>query len=242
MLFWTPVLLCLVLAAYLRWPGLDPGSFYLDDQWVAALDRIATLDVDHVIPGHGPVATTRYLATQKAVLLEWKAAVAAAVARGWSREETIRRVTFAERYPVDAVFHGHAHAGRDGAAYDVVDRGEVGVVQQVRGFADELDPQTRVAVYEELLADPQQHVGEVVPAPRVAGGADGAVVKRVGVAVNVPAGAQGEGYAAAEEDDRAEVLVEHRDVDVGARAKPRLNALERSAPARDVRGIDGDRL
>ncbi|MGH2357870.1 MAG: MBL fold metallo-hydrolase, partial [Candidatus Limnocylindria bacterium] len=71
------------------------------DQWVVALDRIAVLDVDHVIPGHGPVTTTRYLATQKAVLLEWKAAVAAAVARGWSRDETIARVTFAERYPVD---------------------------------------------------------------------------------------------------------------------------------------------
>jgi cyclase len=71
------------------------------DQWVAALDRIATLDVDHVVPGHGPVTTTRYLATQKAVLLEWKAAVAMAVAKGWSRDETIARVNFADRYPVD---------------------------------------------------------------------------------------------------------------------------------------------
>ncbi|MGH2446354.1 MAG: MBL fold metallo-hydrolase [Candidatus Limnocylindria bacterium] len=71
------------------------------DQWVAALDRIALLDVDRVVPGHGPITTTAYLATQKAVLLEWRAAVAAAVARGWSREETIERVSFAERYPVD---------------------------------------------------------------------------------------------------------------------------------------------
>jgi cyclase len=71
------------------------------DQWVAALNRIATLDVDHVIPGHGPVTTIPYLQTQKAVLLEWKAAVAVAVAKGWSREETIARVNFADRYPVD---------------------------------------------------------------------------------------------------------------------------------------------
>jgi cyclase len=71
------------------------------DQWVAALDRIAALDVDHVIPGHGPITTTRYLATQKQVLLEWRAAVAAAVAKGWSRDETIARVNFADRYPVD---------------------------------------------------------------------------------------------------------------------------------------------
>lgn len=71
------------------------------DQWVAALDRIAALDVDHVIPGHGPITTRDYLATQRANLLEWRAAVAAAVAKGWSREETIERVSFAERYPVD---------------------------------------------------------------------------------------------------------------------------------------------
>jgi cyclase len=71
------------------------------DQWLLALDRIAALDVDHVIPGHGPVTTTRYLATQKAVLLEWTSAVADAVAKGWSRDETIARVNFAERFPVD---------------------------------------------------------------------------------------------------------------------------------------------
>jgi cyclase len=71
------------------------------DQWIAALDRIAMLDVDHIIPGHGPITSKAYLATQRAVLLEWQAAVAAAVARGWSREETIRRVSFADRHPVD---------------------------------------------------------------------------------------------------------------------------------------------
>jgi len=71
------------------------------DQWIASLDRIRALDVDHVIPGHGPVTTSAYLDTQRANLLEWKAAVAAAVAKGWSREETIERVNFADRYPVD---------------------------------------------------------------------------------------------------------------------------------------------
>jgi cyclase len=71
------------------------------DQWVGALETIKRLDVDHVIPGHGPVTTTRYLATQRSVLLEWKSAVAAAVAKGWSREETVERVEFTDRYPVD---------------------------------------------------------------------------------------------------------------------------------------------
>jgi cyclase len=72
------------------------------DQWLAALERIRALDVDHVIPGHGPVVTKAYLDTQRSVLLEWKSAVATAVAEGWTREETIARVDFRDRFgPVD---------------------------------------------------------------------------------------------------------------------------------------------
>jgi cyclase len=70
-------------------------------QWLASLTRIASLDVDHLVPGHGPVTTTRYLAAQRAVLIEWVNAVAEAIAKGWSREETIERVNFAARCPVD---------------------------------------------------------------------------------------------------------------------------------------------
>jgi cyclase len=72
------------------------------DQWVGALDVIASLDVDHVVPGHGPVTTPSYLATQRAVLLEWTSAVAEAVAKGWTREETVARVDFRDKFgPVD---------------------------------------------------------------------------------------------------------------------------------------------
>ena len=72
------------------------------DQWVGALDQIAELDVDTVVPGHGPVTTPAYLTTQRAVLLEWTSAVAEAVAKGWSREETIARVDFRDKFgPVD---------------------------------------------------------------------------------------------------------------------------------------------
>lgn len=71
------------------------------DQWVTALETIRALDVDRLVPGHGPITTTRYLDVQRDVLLDWKAAVADAVAKGWSREETIEGVNFADRYPVD---------------------------------------------------------------------------------------------------------------------------------------------
>jgi cyclase len=70
-------------------------------QWIEALDRISQLDFDHVVPGHGEVTDKAYLAVQRAVLMEWEAAVAAAVAKGWTRDETIERVNFADRYPVD---------------------------------------------------------------------------------------------------------------------------------------------
>lgn len=71
------------------------------DQWVAALDRIGQLDVDYVVPGHGEVTDKSYLDVQRAMLLEWVSAVSDAVDQGWTREETIERVNFADRYPVD---------------------------------------------------------------------------------------------------------------------------------------------
>jgi len=71
------------------------------DQWLEALDTIRQLDVDYILPGHGPVTTKRYLDTQRANLLDWQAAVASAVSKGWTREETVERVNFADRYPVD---------------------------------------------------------------------------------------------------------------------------------------------
>jgi cyclase len=71
------------------------------DQWIEALNTISRLDVDHVVPGHGRITDLRYLQTQKAVLLEWKSMVASAVAKGWSREETIERCHMRDRYPVD---------------------------------------------------------------------------------------------------------------------------------------------
>ena len=72
------------------------------DQWLEALERIRALDVDHLIPGHGPVTTLKAVEAQRAVLMQWKAAVADAVAKGWTRDETIAKVRFDDRFgPVD---------------------------------------------------------------------------------------------------------------------------------------------
>lgn len=71
------------------------------DQWLGALERIGELDVDIIVPGHGPVTDKAYLAVQRSNLLEWKSAVATAVAKGWTRDETIESIHFRDRYPVD---------------------------------------------------------------------------------------------------------------------------------------------
>jgi cyclase len=71
------------------------------EQWLGSLEILRSLDVDHVVPGHGPVTGIAYVDVQRSVLLEWKNAVAAGVAAGWTREETVQRVSFAERCPVD---------------------------------------------------------------------------------------------------------------------------------------------
>ena len=72
------------------------------DQWLAALERIRTLDVDWLVPGHGPVVPKAYLDVQRSQLLEWTSAVAAAIAKGWTRDETVARVRFDDAFgPVD---------------------------------------------------------------------------------------------------------------------------------------------
>ncbi len=71
-------------------------------QWIDSLDLIdERVEVDHVVPGHGPVTTQDYLRVQKSFLYEWLAAVSVAVAQGWSKEEALERIDFRDRFPVD---------------------------------------------------------------------------------------------------------------------------------------------
>jgi len=71
-------------------------------QWLEALERIRTLDIDRIVPGHGPVVGKAYLDTQRSHLEAWVDAVETAIAKGWSREETVARVSFKDQFgPVD---------------------------------------------------------------------------------------------------------------------------------------------
>jgi len=71
------------------------------DAWLSTLDFLARLDVDHIVPGHGPICTKDYLIIQSAFIREWLAAVALGIAQGWSKQECVERISFLDRYPVD---------------------------------------------------------------------------------------------------------------------------------------------
>ena len=65
------------------------------------LDFLETLDVDYIVPGHGPVVKKDYIAKQRAFIYEWIAAVAQGIEKGWSLDECIANISFADRCPVD---------------------------------------------------------------------------------------------------------------------------------------------
>jgi len=69
-------------------------------QWLESLERIAALEVDVIVPGHGEVCDKGYLPEQAAFIREWLEAVQQAIDKGWSREEAKQRISFRERYPM----------------------------------------------------------------------------------------------------------------------------------------------
>jgi len=71
------------------------------NQWLESLDILRTLDVDHIVPGHGPICTKKEIDVQKAFLYEWFATVAAAIGKGWSKEKCVEEISFLDRFPVD---------------------------------------------------------------------------------------------------------------------------------------------
>ena len=69
--------------------------------WIQALERLMALDVDIIIPGHGPVCTKQELYVQRAFLQEWVTAVSVAIGKGWSKEKCLAEISFLDRFPVD---------------------------------------------------------------------------------------------------------------------------------------------
>jgi glyoxylase-like metal-dependent hydrolase (beta-lactamase superfamily II) len=64
--------------------------------WIALLDGIAAMDVDLYLPGHGDVGTKQDVRDEAKLLADVQAAVKGALAKGMSKEEMIRSLTFRE--------------------------------------------------------------------------------------------------------------------------------------------------
>lgn len=70
--------------------------------WLLALDMLAELDVDCMVPGHGPVCTKNEINMQRALLHEWISIIAGGLSKGWSKEECLEAVNLIKnRMPVD---------------------------------------------------------------------------------------------------------------------------------------------
>ena len=71
------------------------------DKLFDSLNFLHTLDVDFIVPGHGPVVDKAYLKHQVAFLHEWLHLVASGIAKGWSEDECVKRIDLSDRCPVD---------------------------------------------------------------------------------------------------------------------------------------------
>jgi len=71
------------------------------DAWLWSLDFLRSLDVNYIVPGHGPICNKDYISKQSSFIREWVTAVAGGIAKGWTKEECVERISFLDRYPVD---------------------------------------------------------------------------------------------------------------------------------------------
>ncbi len=67
--------------------------------WLESLKRIGELEVEHIIPGHGDVCDKSYLGEQADYIQECVDTIKKAINRGWTKEETVARISLPRRYP-----------------------------------------------------------------------------------------------------------------------------------------------
>ncbi len=76
-----------------RFPWMGDGHI---DGWIDALGRVAAIDADTVVPGHGPAVGQKEVREFRGLLAALRHAVAEALAAGASEEETVRRARLPE--------------------------------------------------------------------------------------------------------------------------------------------------
>ena len=60
--------------------------------WIQALEKLEALEVEHAIPGHGPIQTADALGDLRLWFISLHTHLGEALASGWDRETTITRV------------------------------------------------------------------------------------------------------------------------------------------------------
>ena len=73
----------------------------MPDELFKTLNFLDTLDIDYIVPGHGPVCDKKAIYENKQLLYDWFSAVSDGIAKGWTKEECVERINFADRCPVD---------------------------------------------------------------------------------------------------------------------------------------------
>jgi len=69
--------------------------------WLEALAKLKSYPAQWVVPGHGEIGPPDIIVNMENYLKEVITAVETAIYRGWSRSETIERVSFLDRFPVE---------------------------------------------------------------------------------------------------------------------------------------------
>jgi glyoxylase-like metal-dependent hydrolase (beta-lactamase superfamily II) len=60
--------------------------------WISRLNRVLTLDIDTVVPGHGGISKLKEVADFRDLLVSLRAAVQVAVSSGWSEEAAVHDI------------------------------------------------------------------------------------------------------------------------------------------------------
>jgi cyclase len=64
------------------------------ENWLKLLDRLAAMDVEKILPGHGDVATAKDVRELHAMMLDQYTTVKDAIAKGTSLDDALERLTF----------------------------------------------------------------------------------------------------------------------------------------------------
>ena len=68
-------------------------------EWLESLNILEDLDIDIVVPGHGPVSDKSCIQEMKSTVQTWIDAVREAINKGMSSEEAMERVSLLHLYP-----------------------------------------------------------------------------------------------------------------------------------------------